>query len=790
MKKLATLLLLILMASAAGAQLRLYVTLQGNAGADSVITTATLYKLPDSILITRKPLTQKTSFAVNPKTNYVLRISASGKKTVVKKINVLQQDVSLIIALQTDNTNLDNVTIVSRKPLMRQEGDKTIVDAEPIAQSSSNSYEVIERVPGAVTIDGNVYLNSSTPAVIQINGREVKLSAEDLTALLKSLPANAVSKIEVLRTPSAKYDAESSGGILNIVLKKGIRLGTNGNVNAEYTQGRYATVSSGFSINSNTKLKKSLSYQYSNQKSYEEISNLRFINAIMRQQTFTRYNATRNFINGGLDYEASKKLSFAYNARLSLNNNKNNTENSSRIFNTGNITPFFLSSSPANNHTRYYLFNNDFEAAYKIDTLGSEWKNEANITWQRSNFDQNYSNIYLLPAGKKPVIGEGNTISSRRNISYETDLTLKFKNNTTIETGGKLSLHTFKNNAAFLIDSTGLQTNDAGKTNKYSFSENVNAAYFLISKTFGSFIIKPGFRIENTNISGNPLVPYDTSFSIKRTDFFPNLYIRKKLFNLFGMSISANAIFRKSILRPSYSTLNPAPVYIDPFYYSIGNPSIKPQFTTTYEFNITAEEYPVFSIGVNNMKDIFTSVTYQDSISKIVYTTFDNLGKNKEFYVRGIVGIPPGKKYFFYAGSQHNFNHYQGLYNHSPLDYTFGSWMFFMFHSYKPVKSTTLTMFGFYRLKSMWNFYELGPFGMLNFSINKSVLKNKANIVLAVSDIFKTRKYNFTIMQGGINASGQKIEDSRKGTIKFIYNFGIKPKQEQKKELFQQPEIN
>ena len=117
------------------------------------------------------------------------------------------------------------VTVVSsRKPLIKEEDDKTIVDAEALTISSTNAFEVIEKTPGAIIDqDGNVYLNSTTPATIFINGREMKLSSADLSSLLKSLPANSVSKIEILRNPSAKYDAASSGGIVNIVLKKALK---------------------------------------------------------------------------------------------------------------------------------------------------------------------------------------------------------------------------------------------------------------------------------------------------------------------------------------------------------------------------------------------------------------------------------------------------------------------------------------------------------------------------------------------------------------------------------------
>src|SRR5205085_2337781 len=97
--------------------------------------------------------------------------------------------------------------------------EKKVIKGEGYFDVNTNAYEVLEKVPGAIVDqDGNVYLSSTTPATIYINGREMKLSNTDIASLLKSLPSGSVSKIEILRSPSAKFDAASSGGIVNIVL--------------------------------------------------------------------------------------------------------------------------------------------------------------------------------------------------------------------------------------------------------------------------------------------------------------------------------------------------------------------------------------------------------------------------------------------------------------------------------------------------------------------------------------------------------------------------------------------
>jgi hypothetical protein len=250
--------------------------------------------------------------------------------------------------------------------------------------------------------------------------------------------------------------------------------------------------------------------------------------------------------------------------------------------------------------------------------------------------------------------------------------------------------------------------------------------------------------------------------------------------------LTGNAIYRRSIRRPFYEALNPYPKYIDQYLFDVGNPALKPQFTSNYEFNITADEIPIFSVGVNDMTDIFTNVTYQDSTTKIVYRTYDNLGRNKELYLRFLGGIPPGGKYFFYLGAQHNLSNYKGFYQGQPLSYRRGSWTFFMYHNYKPSSTFNISVNGFMRVKGLQNFYELKPFGQLNVSLNKAILKKKMNVILSGNDLFRTNQNEFAIQQAGINANGKRFNDTRKIGITLRYNFGIKPKEE-KKESFEAP---
>jgi hypothetical protein len=285
-------------------------------------------------------------------------------------------------------------------------------------------------------------------------------------------------------------------------------------------------------------------------------------------------------------------------------------------------------------------------------------------------------------------------------------------------------------------------------------------------------------------MKGRQTVPDDTSFTIHRTDLFPYIYLSKKVMTIAGYELRAYLVYRRTISRPVYEQLNPFPRFVDQYLSEVGNPSLRPQFTQNYEANISVNERPLLAVGVNNTKDIFTNVVYQaDSSSLQAYRTYDNLGKNKEWYIRGLGAIPPGGKYFFVLGGQYNHNMYDGLYENKPLTFTKGTWTFFTFHSLKMGKYTQASLQGFIRLKGQQQFYELTSFGALNASLNRQFIKRKLLVTLSVNDMFLTNRNDFKINQGSVKANGSIKTDSRRYGINLRYNFGIR-KKEEKQDMF------
>ncbi|WP_254448637.1 outer membrane beta-barrel protein [Spirosoma rhododendri] len=739
---------------------------------DPADTTRHLYELTDTLgLATFQATTGKT---------YWLRATSVGFIPLQKVVQAGPK--ALTFRMDPENIMLQGVSVTAARPLVKQEDDKTIVDPEPIAATSTSAYEIMEKTPGVfLDPDGNVYLSSTNPATIYINGREQKLSASDMASILKSLPPNSISRIEILRTPSARYDASGSGGIVNIVLKKGVNIGLTGSVNAGVNQGRFGNQFAGVNINSMRNGRTAyLNLNFTNRNSYEQIqTNRRFSpDSVLRQDAYTTTPGQVLYVGYGLGFAPSRRWDINFDGRFSWNQANAEATNANQIsrVSTGRLIADNLNT--VDNRNRILSFNQGFTTSLKLDTVGSELTTDVSYGFIGTRGVQDFSTRYIQPEGQTTV-GDGSFTNQRHLIAAQVDLKYKLTPDLTLETGAKTTVQLFTSDAAYfnVVGQTRLPSR--ARTNQYDYHENINAAYVQVSKPFGAFLLKGGVRLENTNMDGRQYVPADTTFKIRRTDLFPYVFLSRKLVEIAGYELRSYLVYRRSITRPAYEYLNPFAQYVDQYLYQAGNPSLRPQFTENFEANISVEDRPLFAIGRNYTTDIFTSVVYQDPANRsIAYRTYDNLGTNRETYFRVLGVIPPVGRYFFLASAQYNYNDYMGTYENQPLRFQRGSWSFFTFHSYKIDKRSTATLNAFFRTRGQLQFYELSNFGALNLSVNRKFMQDKLLVTLTANDLLFTNYYQFALQQGSVQANGLRRNDTRRFGLTVRYNFGMRKREE------------
>lgn len=415
---------------------------------------------------------------------------------------------------------------------------------------------------------------------------------------------------------------------------------------------------------------------------------------------------------------------------------------------------------------------------YKLDTLGSELTADLSYNLVTRHTDQTLSTLFSMPQ-RAGLAALGDLDNERHSGAFQLDFKYKLPHNITLESGLKTSLQRFESDVQYFDQEDQQRIADLRRTNRYSFRENINALYLQGSRPLGVYLLKMGARLENTRMSGQQVIPTPSTFQIQRTDLFPYVYLSRKVAKIAGYELRGYLIGRRSLTRPVYEYLNPGIRVVDQFLYETGNPSLKPQFTQTYEANISFDERPIFAVGRNYTQDIFTNVVYQDRDDPAVtFRTYDNLGINRETYFRILGAIPPGKRYFFVVGAQYNLNDYVGLYENAPLNFRRGSWRLFTFQQLKLDSHSTLNLNGFLYANGQLQFYELNTFGALNLSLNRHFLNRKLTLTANIADMFFTLPNEFSLAQGSIVARGRRQSDTRRVGLNLRYNFGVRKREE------------
>lgn len=719
---------------------------------------------------------------------YRLQANAMGFKALDKGLKPTKDKAAFTFTLETESSALGGVTVTARKPLMRQEEDKTIVDPEPIAAASTNAFEIVEKTPGLfVDQDGNIYLNSATPATVYINGREQRMSASDIANILKNLPPNSIERLEILRTPSAKYDASGSGGIVNVVLKKGIKIGRTGSVNAGMNQGTYGNQYAGATLNnSDGGRSSSFNVSLNRRNGYDKLSTTRLLDdsESLRQDAYTRQPSEGIFGGYSLGFEPAKDWELTFDGRASYNANRPESTNESIISRQTDGEVLTDNINTLSNLGLNLFANQGARLKRTLDTLGSEWTTDVAYSFTDYRGEQDFDISFLKPSTTQTIGGDGDIDTRRHFFTAQTDLRYKFPQKLSVEAGLKTAVQRFNSATDYYAVLNGQRTVDPFRTNAFRYDDAIHAAYLQGSKTFSAYILKVGLRAENTNMTGRQTVPADTSYRIRRTDLFPYLYFSRRIMEMAGFELRGYLIYRRSITRPNYDLLNPFPRFVDQYLYESGNAALRPEFTQNVEFNVSAGDYPIFAIGRNYVEDLFTRVIYQDpNLPEVAYRTYDNLGKNRETYFRLTGALPPGGKYFFVLGTQYNLNEYEGLYEGRPLTFRRGSWSLFTYHQLKLDSRSTLSLNGFMRINGQLQFYELSNFGALSLNVNRQFFDRKLTVTLSLNDAFFTNRNEFNIDQGNIIAFGMRQSDSRRVGLNLRYNFGLK-KREDKKGMF------
>jgi iron complex outermembrane receptor protein len=520
---------------------------------------------------------------------------------------------------KTDTTAAKEIeTVTLTKQVFKKQSDRFVYDvaASPVAKGNT-AFNILKQTPlVSSTDDKTLKIIGKNNAVIFINGRRTNMDAESLTQFLKNTPAENIQKIEVITLPGSEYQVESSDGIINIVLKKKMTDGLNGNLRMGNSQSYYNSSYAGLSLNYRKNKLAISTNLHTSQNIQEQYYILKNGTSRSTNQSEGRVTDPNKYLGGylNLDYQLNDNSNLALTWNSSANRSYNSTSN---LFNTVTNTDSLGVRKTSYNFTKNLensrSYNNSLNLNYewKTDTLGSKLNlNAAYLHFRR--FQNANNNTYDSDIFQN-IIGDATTRITQstpqiiNNFSFLGDYIKKFKNDFTVSVGGNFNKtktdndtqnDTFKSNVLF--DSN---------PNHFIYDENIYGAYLTLEKKFSDKLSgKIGSRYEITNSVGtsdNPENPSLGRIEQNYNNFLPYISLNYGINDKNNISYA----FSSRMRRPSFWELNPVKNYLTDVNYTQNNPFVKAASVYTNELTYMFKSSYFLILNHSYTKNVITQVS-------------------------------------------------------------------------------------------------------------------------------------------------------------------------------------
>lgn len=731
------------------------------------------------------------SIAIQPG-KYNIKFEFISFKTLEMKEKSLTQNTNLgTIYLEDEAQKLDAVEIRVEKTSVDIKLDKKVYSVgKDIMVKGGTVSDVLDNIPSvAVDVEGNVSLRGNENVRILIDGKPS--SAININDALKLIPADAIDKVEVVTNPSARYDAEGGGGIINIILKKGKNQGLNGTFIVSVGEPK----NTGASANLNFKSEQfnifstlgyndrtSLGKIKIDQENLDLFGNLKSL--LNERRTNIRGGEGIN-LNFGIELYLDKSTSWtnAFNYRK---NNGLNTEEV--IYYNFNQNREFLNSNRRDNNLNSLSENVEYTT-----TFVKKFKKEGHKITMDGSFGLNKEKENAGIDGK--FIESGTAISSESTLKSEKqnrnliqlDYVLPIKKNIQIEAGFRGNYLNFF--AQYQVQEKNLTTNVFSNieafTGSLEYIENVNAVYTQFGSKIKKISYLFGLRYENSNIEVNQAKT--NNYQTKNYDnFFPSAFLTYEISENTNLSLN----YSKRITRPRDRFINPFSSYSSNINLFEGNPDLNPTFSDVYDIGFLKKwEKLTLSTSVyfNQTKDAFQVVRYQrgdlqNGIPVVINKPF-NLSTDTRLGFEFNLNYNL-KKWWKLNGNFNFFNNktdgefkFTNTANTTIIqnfDNVSSSWTSRLTSKINlPYKIDWQTNLVYNAPLKYAQGLNLGV-GSANLAFSKDVLKDMGTIAFNVSDLFNSRKMIRDVNLPTLNSYSEMQRNVRQFTLSFTYRFNKK----------------
>lgn len=643
----------------------------------------------------------------------------------------------LTLTLQTQAVTLREITIKDKKPLFELNGDRILVNLEDNpAYAGRSTFDALGAAP-RLTIDPiskSITLDGKTGLILYVDGKQRYSTGSEIISYLQTLPATNVVKIEILTSPSAKYDAAGAGVIL-IQTKNLLREGLTGELSLTGGAGRYLKTNASLSLSLQTKkLQATLFFGPNYQPTYYSWQRQQVLYSQNRADgysTGSQFNYVNRFsqlLRTSLDWTLSKKTVVGSVLQVSHNNETQNPEASLDYRLSEPNAP--LMHIDAKNQLQQKIWN-----------LAANLNFRTNFTSTRSitgdvdiaSYDDNYRSTALFNERTNNVPStESFSINYPNRVTIKTakiDYQSGFLKKGNFEAGIKYSSILMNNQPYVNAITEGFLPVKTKLANGFHYQENTSSAYANLSFVVKKISASAGLRLENTTYDGRSTS--NESISRNYTNLFPSLNLNYRSERKYGVSVSAN----RRILRPAFDLLNPAYLYFDPLTLYTGNPLLLPQYTTTIQSTLTTPKRLSLTLLHFKTQNRITEVVYRiDSIQATTLNTNINFAWERRWSMTLSYPVTINSAWQLQAAlTAHNTRYYS---NDNGVDtYTGQSTAILrLFNTFK-TKYFTANLNFIGRTGAVIGYFQYDPLWNIDAGLQKS-LGERGSFKLAATDIF------------------------------------------------------
>ncbi len=589
-----------------------------------------------------------------------LKVTQIGYKAYVTKFYIqlpakIEQDLGNI-SFEVDEKILNEVEVTAEKNAVVMSIDRRTYNVDKdISVRGGTAADVMKNVPGVtMDADGNALLRNQSP-MIYIDGRPTTLT-------LPQIPADQIDRVEVITNPSVKFDANATGGILNIVMKKNLKPGYNGMVmayagtgdryggmaNLNVREGKW-NVTSMYSYNQ--AINNTLGYTKRTQ-----LDSLQNPSGYFNQNNSTRFTTIFNFGRLGVDYSINNRNTISLTGMIVGGKFVTNDQQTFDIQDK-NANKLFFGDRLNEQQAAFQNYNGQILYKKTFPKAGQEITIDGNYNYTNSNngylFTTNthlFPDTIAFPTSFQKNVGGTNADQFVFQMDYVNPISDTKKFEAGVKSFYKNS--TSGNNTSRATATQDNYTHDSVMSNNYVIDDMTNAAYINYNaKTFWDISYQAGLRFESSYYKGT-ITDKKQSFSYNypsSTDdllksIFPGIYFSKKLKKSQELQLN----FSRKINRPNFMQMMPVVMFADKQNYRIGNPQLKPEFKNIAEINYNKifnkgnylgsgyfryEEQPITDVAYPSLTDptvlVNTTVNGKNSIRygmehTIKYTIFKN----------------------------------------------------------------------------------------------------------------------------------------------------------------------